>query len=148
YRKSEIAGLPQALQTHSNVHFVVQEERQEPRGSEGTRATEQARKIAGPDDTIDGQTLSAKRVIERISTGLKLEAPPLMRDPLGFMADWLRTSLLQVTGDEAEHDVYAIKEVVERVERAARWEREGGPRSVLPDAAAIESPHDSVDVQL
>ncbi len=66
--------------------------------------------------------------------GHRLAAPELTRAPLGFFAEQLRTSLLVGgTGEEAEHDVYAIRSVIERI-TSAKTTLEQLPAPAKPEA--------------
>src|SRR5262249_50049672 len=98
-------------------------------------------KAGGLPDMTDSETLSAQRAIERLIQDLHLDAPPLTRDPLSFLADSLKASLVETGTGETGGDIYSIKQLIERIERASEREREA-EGAVLPsrDSEATAPP--------
>jgi tetratricopeptide (TPR) repeat protein len=89
---------------------------------------------AKPDSAAAQTTLPATAVFDELIRCFALEPPPLTRDPLGFFADQLDASLLAGNPDQAENDVYAIREVYAKVLRARQHFEGLGPVSAA-DAA-------------
>jgi tetratricopeptide (TPR) repeat protein len=118
YRAEELAAMPDWLTNHPNFVAVV------PDQSEGSDI----------DSSDRATTLDATRVLDTLIQELGLAAPELTRDPLGFFAQQLRQSLWT---DEAvgSDDVYAIRALIERVERAR--ELEIAPAIEQPDLEAM-----------
>jgi tetratricopeptide (TPR) repeat protein len=81
------------------------------------RAPEEAAAYAGSAVERDDPALRATAVFDELIQRFSLEVPQLTKDPLGFFADQLRTSLLGDQADEPENDVYAIRSVIERLGR-------------------------------
>ena len=91
YRASAIESLPKWLTKHSNVCFVV------------------------PDED---ESLPADRVFDELLRVFKADAPPLTRDPLGFLAERLEASAPARPSGSAP-DVYYFEDVVRRIRHAA-----------------------------
>lgn len=91
YRAAGVESLPKWLRKHSNVCFVV------------------------PDDD---EPLPADRVFDELLRVFKADAPPLTRDPLGFLAERLEASApARPTGSQP--DVYYFEDVIRRIRHAA-----------------------------
>jgi tetratricopeptide (TPR) repeat protein len=119
YRAEDLAALPDWLKNHQNLVAVVPEE-------------ERASSLQPTDREL---TLDATRVLDKLIQELELEAPELTRDPLGFFAKQLRQSLWSEDEAATADDVYAIRALIERVERARK--REIAPEVVQPDLEAM-----------
>lgn len=108
YSESEIETLPDWLKEHRNVFIVVAE-----------RSVDERSTTAQSDEHA---VLSAKQVFDEIIRTFSLEPPLLTRDPLAFLRDHLKQSLF---GDvEEAADIYGIRSVVDRLDRAKRFEEE------------------------
>jgi tetratricopeptide (TPR) repeat protein len=105
YRLEEMDAIPTWLKNHQSVVAVVPDD-------------EQTTSInpAGRESTLD-----ATRVLDTLIRELQLAAPEITRNPLGFFAQQLRESLWIDDGATAD-DVYGIRALIERVERAQRLE--------------------------
>jgi tetratricopeptide (TPR) repeat protein len=132
YRQDSIDPLPDWLKSHENVYFVIpqksaQESVVEP--SEGEIASQARTRTALQADvkskTAKGSeepTLSAQQVLDKLIQTFALSSPMLTSDPLGYFADYLRSSLPQEEAGRSAEDLYFIKSVVERIERAKQRE--------------------------
>lgn len=130
YRRNSIDSLPEWLKSHSNVYFVVPEpspstqasgaESTEGDGAPrvGVQSSPRAELKVG-DKVEKEQTLSAQQVLDKLIQTFDLKAPKLTSDPLGFYADYLRLSLPH---EDSTENLYFIKSVVDRLERAKRRE--------------------------
>jgi len=105
YRAEDLAAIPDWLKSQQDLVAVVPELE---RGSSEDQSGREA-------------TLDATRVLDTLIKEFGLNPPELTRDPLGFFAQQLRHSLWT---DEAAavDDVYAIRALIERVERARNLE--------------------------
>jgi hypothetical protein len=63
-------------------------------------------------------TLPATQIFDKLIQVFELALPEIITDPLSFFANSLRTFVLQ---DDKE-DIYLMRSVIERIERARRWE--------------------------
>ncbi len=66
--------------------------------------------------------LSARQVFDKLIETFKIKNPELTTDPLGFYAKHLRSSLIQEDSIEPQTDIYSIRNVIERIERAKQFE--------------------------
>jgi len=73
--------------------------------------------------------LRASAVFDELIRRFDLDAPELTRDPLGFFANHLNTSLLGDLSLPSQTDVYAIRAVIERLERLREEEKRIRPSS-------------------
>ncbi|HJL01632.1 MAG TPA: SIR2 family protein [Polyangiaceae bacterium LLY-WYZ-15_(1-7)] len=108
YREDALDRLPAWLVDHPNVCFVVPE---------------------------PGGALPADRVFEALLRVLKVDAPPLTRDPLGFFADQIRRHV-PPRDPGAAPDLYYFDDVIARIERAASLSGEGA-RKVERDVEGV-----------
>ncbi len=139
YRNDSIDALPDWLKSHENVYFVVpQKVAQEsvPESVEAETAGQSRLRSSGQSDvkskaakTTEEPTLPAQQVLDKLIQTFALSAPMLTSDPLGYFANYLRSSLPQEEGGRSAADLYFIKSVVERIERAK--EREDSDRQAL-----------------
>lgn len=120
YRREDIKTLPDFL-IHPDVYFVI------PSDLSGVTPPGIASDGVGPtsasltEASAAKSTLSATAVLDVILNQTGKETPRLTRDPLAFFADNLRSTL---PSDEVDSgaDIYSLRSVLERVERAKRWE--------------------------
>src|SRR5262249_1873263 len=117
YRAEDFTAIPDWLKNHPNLVAVVPDQE---RGS-------------SRDPTGREATLDATRVLDTLIQELGLEAPELTRDPLAFFAKQLRRSLW--TDEAAPDDVYAIRALIDRIERARKLE--GSPDVVQRELEAM-----------
>lgn len=113
YRAGAIDALPKWLQKHSNVSFVV------------------------PDG--DDDALPADRVFDELLRVFKAEAPPIARDPLGFLAERIEASA-PARPQGSPPDVYYFEDVIRRIRHAATLAGE----DLRGADKAIESVRDAV----
>ena len=113
YRAAAIDALPKWLRDNANVRFVVPE---------------------GEDDA-----LPADRVFDELLRTFKADAPPLTRDPLGFLAERIESSAPQRPAGSPP-DVYYFEDVIRRIRRAAELAGE----DLRAADKAIESVRDAV----
>nr|MBA3441711.1 SIR2 family protein [Pyrinomonadaceae bacterium] len=135
YRQAEIESLPDWLKFHPDVNFVIHQqksksqsdtERVEGESSIQSRMTlpPQAEAKGISDKGSEEPVLPAQQVLDKLIQAFALKAPNLTSDPLQFFADQLRRSLPQDDAGQSEGDIYFIKSVVERIERAKQREQE------------------------
>ncbi|HKO62798.1 MAG TPA: tetratricopeptide repeat protein [Pyrinomonadaceae bacterium] len=135
YRQDSIDSLPQWLKTHENVFFVVPQKTSEPAAEPAELNSPILTAPPAPDIKSkakkggDEAVLSAQDVLDKLIQTFELDAPPLTADPLGYFATYLRASLPQDDPAHPAKDLYFIKSVVERIERAR--EREEADRRTL-----------------
>ncbi|MDW8354616.1 MAG: tetratricopeptide repeat protein [Bryobacterales bacterium] len=164
YRRNEIQRLPDWLKEHSSVRFVVppRDGRAELRAPWRSSAASPIGLGVGAHDFpmagVPGQgwagaepegsadTLPAQRVFDRLIEAFKLDAPPLIRDPLGFLAEHIPASL----PPPREDDLYRLDLVGERLRRAqillARDEKEvQQPLARLIDAVRTARYREAID---
>jgi hypothetical protein len=119
YRRRDAETLPEWLRDSPNVHAVVPDESRVSLGALMGRFPRAGEKEtaahAGPAAERDDPAMQATAVFDELIQRFSLEAPPLTKDPLGFFANHLKTSLLGDKTDEPENDVYAIRAVIERL---------------------------------
>ncbi len=129
FRRSNVANLPLWLQNHADVYFVVPPEeieetivasREEVDGAKHDQVVEADTAPTG--NTRSEPTLDATVVLDALVRELKADTPLFAKNPLAFYASQLRDALPQE--DVAEGDVYSLRNLVARVERAMRKEAE------------------------
>ena len=136
YRMADVDALPKWLKDSPSVVVVVPQAVRTTKGVvipsdpvAGPTAEpgpeRNAPKAAPQNDATAGvsaeATLDATAALDTLIRELRLDAPELTRDPLGFFAQQLRQSLWADDTTTTE-DVYAIRAVIERVERAKTLE--------------------------
>ena len=112
FSRESVDALPAWVRDHPNVCFVVPE---------------------------PGDRQPAEQVFDALLGALRVDAPALTRDPLGFFADRLRQSAPERA--PGSPDPYFFDEVVARVERAAALV---GAQRTSDARARIESVRDAV----
>ena len=70
------------------------------------------------DSSAKDPVLAAQSVLDALLRGFGCDEPKLASDPLKFFADQLRRSIAPDSIESQEPDVYFLKSIVERVERA------------------------------
>lgn len=115
YNDRELEALPDWLKDHRNVFVVIPE----------PAAAETPVDSALVESASDDAVLPGKLVFDTIIRTFGLETPELTRDPLEFLAQHLRASLYG--GDVSESsDIYGIRSVIARLERAKEFEATAG----------------------
>jgi len=128
YKRRDAQALPQWLISDPNVFVVVPDERKKadlPDSGQPTAISANAPRAKAHDSDAyslsgsnpDEPFLRATDVFDQMIQAFKLDAPPLTKDPLTFYAKHLKASLLGDKSDELENDVYAIRSVIESLER-------------------------------
>jgi len=130
FRRDLLDSMPPWLKHHPNVRFVVPSEpaartADAKLSSESATATSEVRQTEASGlpairDTVP--LLPADRVLDALIRAFDLELPRLTKDPLGFFAEQLDKSLPKDEASDKDADIYAIKNVVERIKRAKQKE--------------------------
>jgi hypothetical protein len=133
FQRAQVESMPDWLKNNPNIRFVVPRERLvRSSGIDATQTIELGKtrpeggqqikpKTTGEDDV---PSLPADKVFDRLIRAFNLEAPTLTRDPLEFLATQLDESLPKDEASDKDADIYAIKNVIERVRRAKVRETE------------------------
>ena len=144
YSREAHANLPEWLKDHKNVYCVlppqIETERlsreTEDGGEPGGLQAESIERVA-IDSKGEGQAvLSAQTVFDELIQALGLEAPPILSDPLSFLAEDMAR---QLSAEEETTDanlIYGIDEVIERIRSAREREEESEQPGV---SAALEA---------
>lgn len=150
YSKSNVDALPQWAREHQNIWFVIPTAKPaaKPDQSDRERTPETRLPVIralgfGPKKDEE-PVLPADTVLHRLIQAFNLEAPALTKDPLGFFAARLESSL--PTGDitDGATDTYAIKSVIERVRTAKKREDESEEAEVKRSMSTLEHVRDAV----
>jgi len=125
YQRNHITFLPAWLRAHPNVQFVL------PTTEKSLQVDETAARLSLETDEVELRqqkamessgnaepTLSAEQVFDALIEKFALSAPELTQDPLAFFAKQLRRSLPDENNPNSASDIYLIRSVIERVERA------------------------------
>jgi tetratricopeptide (TPR) repeat protein len=152
YSKSTVDPLPAWARENPNIWFVIpaqkpvaRTEASESDQTSGSRAVAGGIQAKGPGVKKDDEpVLPADTVLHRLIQAFNLDAPELTKDPLGFFASRLESSLPISDASDAVTDTYAIKSVIERVRTAKRREQETDQADVKPSASALEQVRDAV----
>ena len=135
YRQEDAANLPSWLTPLEELCVVCPpSQKREPVAAPDRTLDPAAGPPAMPDSGAAQSILPATAVFDELIRCFKLRQPQLTRDPLGFFAGQLEASLLAGNPDQAENDVYAIREVHAKVLRARQHFEGLGPVSAA-DAA-------------
>lgn len=148
YRGETIDALPAWLVDHADVCLVVPEPAGFPpgagRASRGTGDGGEEQPTAGAPEPVGEPTgtprLEAVTVLDRLNRALGLDEPELTRNPIGFFADHLRSSLLVgEQGDGEDGDVYRLRWTIERLSemRSQWWAPADEPRTAQDDLSAL-----------
>jgi len=156
YRTSVLDSLPTQVKLHPNIRFVVPSKKSVSKVGTDTIGIEhrvEARVDSAEEIEAKGltalkenePTLAADTVLARLIQAFKLEAPNLTKDPLGFYAALLDSSLPRGEASDSDTDIYAIKGVIERVRRAKQREEEEKERiAIKPSESTIEKVRDAL----
>ena len=121
YTRDVPSQLPEWLRESGDVQFVVPQEQPAATKQATTRGTEES---AGTmPSAMSAETtpvLTAREVLERLGQALDAPDPPLIADPLNFMADQLAATLPKDESVEEGGDPYGFKALIERIRAAAR----------------------------
>ena len=152
YSKTNVDALPSWARENPNIWFVLPTPK--PLTKPEAKDLEQASESRPSAGVIQAKTLSVKKddesvlpadtVLDRLIQAFNLEAPELTKDPLGFFAARLESSLPISDISDAGTDIYAIKSVIERVRNAKTREREAHQADVKPSASALEQVRDAL----
>ncbi len=138
YKRKCAENLPEWLITNSDVCIVVpnEEKSDKPLFFPAQDATND-NSLGFTNQTV----LSATTVFDELIREFAVPLPTLTKDPLGFFSGRLKQLLTESGVDNLEGDTYAIRSVIERVERAR--EREARQR-LSPTELHLESFRDAV----
>lgn len=151
YSKSNVDALPVWAKENPNIWFVVPAQKPVVKTeSTGPEQTPDSWSSAGgiqpkslSNKKDDEPVLPADTVLHRLIQAFNLEAPELTKDPLGFFAARLESSLPTSDASDAGTDIYAIKSVIERVRNAQKKEAADKP-GVKPSASTLEQVRDAL----
>jgi hypothetical protein len=126
YKRDDAESLPEWLKRDANFVAVVPDLPVQSALSNPEVPGEETRKSGSVKaipitETAPEPVLDAAAVFDALVAALELKAPRLTSDPLGFFAEQLRSALLGEQQDPAT-DVYAIHNVIQRVEESRRRE--------------------------
>ncbi len=150
YQRSNVDILPEWLTRHPEVYFVVASEEHKSRaiadrsgrGGSGdfSQQLETEIEVDVPTDRSgDLPALPAQSVFAALIRAFNLPSPSLTQDPLRFLVQQLRGSLLLDDSSAGEEDIYFLRNVIDRIE---------GIRTRRQDAAPTASTKLNVDAQL
>jgi tetratricopeptide (TPR) repeat protein len=154
YKRRDADALPEWLRECPNVCAVVPENvpgftagiESDPSVVAGAQKGSGKLLTAGGKETAayaisateqDEPAMQATSVFGELIRRFGLAPPPLTKDPIGFFANHLKDSLLPPLGDkldEAEDDVYTIRAVIGRLDRARQRERDSPSLSLAESA--------------
>jgi len=135
YQRANLEILPDWLKNNRDVYFVVPQEESvrevvATQFREESRAKDWAEDIlpSGTDRVTDKEktrlTLPAQQVLDKLIQSFNVKAPELTNNPLRFFAKNLRQSLPPEDFSATQGDIYFIRSVIERIERAEQKEKE------------------------
>jgi tetratricopeptide (TPR) repeat protein len=139
FRRGSMDDLPDWLTSDPDVLFVLPDDATakaksgpEPQpvqqGFSSLPIPGEAIESGKPLDEEKESTLTAVQVFDALITGFGLSTPDLTKDPLNFYARQLRSQLGTKSQEESEKDTfYSFHAVIERVERAAKAEKDATP---------------------
>lgn len=142
YRRAEVETLPEWLRQHEDVFFVVaQPPRESPvaapewAGRQATASDQNglsANLQEKPASAAKGEEsfLDARQVLDKLIQTFELKSPGLTSDPLRFFAEHLGRSLPDDETVQGGGDIYLLKSVIERIERARQREEEEEAREL------------------
>lgn len=116
YRAKEIAHLPEWLVASPDVRFVVPEARR-PDAAAVRRGSEPEQSAL--DDALEGATLPAREVFDKLNQGFDVGQPPLFDNPLEYFAAQLERSLPGEDTAWSTTNPYAFKALIQRIRAAA-----------------------------
>lgn len=139
FRRDSMDRLPEWLTGDPDVLFVLPDDAtaKAKSGSEPQSVQQGFASLPPPCEAIESgkpldedeeSTLAAVQVFDALITGFGLPTPDLTKDPLSFYARHLRSQLGTKSQEESEKDTfYSFHAVIERVERAAKAEKDATP---------------------
>ncbi|MBI2679372.1 MAG: SIR2 family protein [Candidatus Solibacter usitatus] len=131
YRRPDAQSLPEWLSSCPNVCVVVPDETKLPKQAppeltrgEGPIGVLEMNALSSSMAGSEDPALEATAVFDELIRRFNLEVPRLTKDPAAFFSNYLKMSLLGDKPDELESDVYAIRGVVDRLERLSQLEEQ------------------------
>jgi tetratricopeptide (TPR) repeat protein len=120
YKAANIGDLPAFLRSSRDVRFVVRAESPKTLedSSGGGKEWLGVGRVTREGESQREPVLPAADVFDELIRQFNLEAPLLIRDPLGYLAEHLRRSLPPAEEGTAGQDLYRIGKVIETVEGA------------------------------
>lgn len=117
YRREERDQLPAWLRDHGDVCFVCP-----PASPLSAVSNSDLEALTSPNgQPAVANTLSAQSVLERLIKRCDLPIPPLVEDPVAFLAGQLKAALQHETSQNGG-DLYSLQSVVSRIEHAHELE--------------------------
>jgi tetratricopeptide (TPR) repeat protein len=124
YKRRDAQTLPAWLSSNSNVCVVAPDkDAEDPSKAAGSPGDESSSSESSPDEPV----LEATAVFDALIRNFNPDLPDLTKDPLGFFSNQLKTSLLGERPENFESDIYSIKGVIERLDRAREREQRLSP---------------------
>jgi tetratricopeptide (TPR) repeat protein len=149
YKESNIDSLPVWLKHHPNVFFVVPS-----LGSQGAYDLEYTSSTRIANETTLAKdieptklfrqkrgelSLSAQEVFNHFIRAFELKIPALTHDPIKFFIDQLSKSLPRQSKKNLDDDIYSIKSVIDRLQRAKQIEEEEISQSIIAKLEAVRN---------
>lgn len=138
YKKSQIEDLPDWLKCGGVKFVVADDDCSEDAAEEGAQILGKVNLTSSPGS---GGALQASEVFDEFIRRFKLPPPPLTKDPLGFFVDQLRRSLIADSSSELEQDTYAIRGVIDRLEKLREFEKN---LDLSPQEISVERFRDAI----
>jgi tetratricopeptide (TPR) repeat protein len=109
YRQAELSALPEWLRDHSDVFFVVPEEKSESAENHATVTARNSTSLSASTET----TLPAEEVFDRFIRRLQIEPSAIDKDPVTFFVSRLKNVLLGFTDANVAKISSIVKEMRE-----------------------------------
>ena len=122
YKRSDLDFLPLWLKDHPSVRFIAPKAATTPALTKSAESAESSMAAAQAPKAGVGsiETLPAVRVLDLLNRSFNLDPPPLTEKPLEFFADQLTKSVFPDEADQPESDFYDFKNVIAKVQAAAK----------------------------
>jgi tetratricopeptide (TPR) repeat protein len=122
FRRSSLEPLRALLKDYPDVCLVL------PPAPPVKSVAQPAGEAKPASGTIESEpTLTAQSVLDSLVENFTEESPALTLDPLGFFADQLTKSFPQDSLEKSSEDIYTLRDVIRRVERAREGEKKPTP---------------------
>lgn len=127
YSEQDARNLPEWLTSHPQVRIITAQPISTPavaRADTSSPAVAPDQASGPTDPSRSAPVLPSVSIFDELIRTFELEVPALTKDPVTFFAEHLKRSLLGDRPDEIGSDVYAIRAVVDQLQRlAARKDR-------------------------
>ncbi|HZW94208.1 MAG TPA: tetratricopeptide repeat protein [Candidatus Eremiobacteraceae bacterium] len=122
YRRGDADALPDWLTNHRDARIVL------PPALPGKPDSKSASGAKLPSIAAELEpTLTAQSVLDKLVDAFTNKSPTLTLDPIGFFADQLKNSFPLDPSEKPGEDIYALRDVIRRVELAKAGEKEPSP---------------------